>query len=117
MNQKPNNTTNKKRKWYRILLNKYLIVAVLFVVWMLFFDQNSFLIHRELDEQIKELKHDKKSFAEKLKNENAKIQEMKSDSNEIERVAREKHFLKKEGEDVFIVEEKKVTKQTKEDKK
>src|SRR5690606_15231963 len=108
------NTENKKRKWYRKFLNKYLISGIVFIVWMLFFDQNSYMIHRELDKQIGELKHDRKSYSEKLEKEKARIEEMKSDSSEIERVARERHYLKKEDEDIFIIEEKKVKKQTEE---
>lgn len=106
------NTAPKKRKWFKQLLNKYVIVSVLFVVWMLFFDQNSYLIHRDLDKQIKELKHDKRTFTEKLEKEKQKIDRMKKDSNEIERVARERHLLKKADEDIFIVEERKHKKQT-----
>ncbi len=117
MNPKEINTEKKKKKWYRVLLNKYLISAVVFIVWMLFFDQNSYMIHRELDKEINELKHDRKSFSEKLEKEKARIEEMKSDSTEIERVARERHYLKKEDEDIFIIEEKKVRKQVEESQK
>lgn len=98
----------KKKKWYRFFLNKYLITGILFLVWMFFFDQNSYLIHKELDQQIVELKQDKKNYNDKLDKENDRIDKMKKDSGEIERVAREKHFLKKEDEDVFIIEKKKV---------
>ena len=100
----------KPRKWYRFLLNKYLIVSVLFVVWMFFFDQNSYFIHKELDKEIKTLNFDKKYFKEKLEKESIQIHQMKSNPEEIERIAREKHFLKKENEDVFIVEKRKVKK-------
>lgn len=117
MNPKEINTENKKRKLYRKLLNKYLISAIVFIVWMLFFDQNSYMIHRELDKQIRELKHDRKSYSEKLEKEKARIEEMKSDSTEIERVARERHYLKKKDEDIFIIEEKKVKKQVEETSK
>lgn len=100
----------QKRKWYRIFWNKYLIVLVLFAVWMFFFDQNSYFIHRELDKEIKELNQDRKTYIEKLKQESIQIHRMKTNIDEIERVAREKHYLKKENEDVFIIEEQKVKK-------
>jgi hypothetical protein len=102
----------KSGKWYKILLNKYLIVAVFFVVWMIFFDQNSYFIHKELNKEIKELNHDKKYYTEKLEKESIQIHRMKTNVDEIERVAREKHYLKKEDEDVFIIEEQKVKKVT-----
>jgi len=100
----------KPNRWYRILLNKYLIVSVFFVVWMIFFDQNSYFIHKELDKEIQKLNQDKKYYEEKLEKETIQIHQMKTNASEIERVAREKHYLKKENEDVFIIEEKKVKK-------
>lgn len=108
MGRSEENMNQPKRKWYRFLLNKYLIVTIAFIVWMIFFDQNSYLIHKELDNQIKELNYDKINFSQKLKSENEKIERMKSDTSEIEKVARERHFLKKEDEDIFVVEQKKV---------
>lgn len=102
--------SSKSGRWYRFFLNKYLIVTVLFVVWMFFFDQNSYFIHKELDHEIKELVKDKKYYEEKLEKETIQIHQMKINASEIERVAREKHYLKKENEDVFIIEEQKVKK-------
>jgi len=103
---------NKSNRWYKILLNKYLIVSVFFIAWMIFFDQNSYFIHKELDKEIKHLEQDKKYYREKLDRESIQIEQMKTNVDEIERVAREKHYLKKENEDVFIIEEQKVKKVT-----
>lgn len=100
----------KSSRWYKIFLNKYLIVGVFFLVWMVFFDQNSYFIHKELDNEIKKLNRDKNYYQEKLVKETIQINRMRRDSNEIERIAREKHYLKKENEDVFIVEEQKIKK-------
>lgn len=98
----------KSGRWYRFFLNKYLIVTLIFVAWMVFFDQNSFFIHKELDKEVKSLTKEKKYYEEKLEKETIQIHKMNSNASEIERVAREKHFLKKEGEDVFIIEKEKV---------
>ena len=100
----------KSGRWYRFFLNKYLIVTVLFLVWMFFFDQNSYFIHKELDHEVRELTKDKRSYEQKLEKETIQIHQMKTDASEIERVAREKHYLKKENEDVFIIEKQKVKK-------
>lgn len=106
----PIQKSGKSSRWYKIFLNKYLIVGGFFLIWMVFFDQNSYFIHKELDKDIQKLNHDKNYYQEKLEKETIQINRMKRDSNEIERIAREKHFLKKENEDVFIVEEQKVKK-------
>lgn len=106
-NTKDNQTTSKKT-WLRFLWNKYLIVTLLFGIWMFFFDQNSFFIHRELDEQISELENDRKIYQEKLEKETLQIHQIKTNPNAIEKIAREKHYLKKENEDVFIIDEQKI---------
>lgn len=110
---KPDKKLAKKPKaWWSFLWNKYTIVAVIFAVWMYFFDRNSYFIHKELNHEIKVLSQEKQQFKEKLEKESLQLQQMKSDPEEIERIARERHFLKKENEDVFIIEQRKIKKKT-----
>ena len=45
----------KQNRIVRVISNKYVIIIGVFVVWMLFFDENSFINHRELDEEIDKL--------------------------------------------------------------
>jgi|TARA_R110002072_G_scaffold178442_1_gene334484 cell division protein FtsB len=70
---------------------------------MFFFDTNSFFIHQELNDDIKKLENNKKVYQEEIKNDKVFIEKMK-DSNEIEKFAREKYYLKKDDEDIFIIE-------------
>ncbi len=93
----------KNKKWVRIASNKYLLIVILFIVWMFFFDTNSFLIHQELNEDIKKLENNKKVYQDEIENDKLFIEKMK-DSNEIEKFAREKYYLKKENEDIYLIE-------------
>ena len=70
---------------------------------MLFFDTNSILIHDELNHDIRALEDNKEFYREEIKNDKIFIEKMQ-DSNEVERFAREKYYLKKEKEDIFIIE-------------
>lgn len=90
-------------KWVRIASNKYLLILILFLVWMIFFDTNSFFIHQELNDDINKLENNKKVYQDEIKNDKIFIEKMK-DSNEIEKFAREKYYLKKENEDIYIIE-------------
>tara|TARA_R110000787_G_scaffold43372_1_gene106391 strand:+ start:874 stop:1209 length:336 start_codon:yes stop_codon:yes gene_type:complete len=96
-------TEIKNKKWVRIVSNKYLLILMLFLVWMFFFDTNSFFIHQELSDDIKKLENNKKVYQEEIKNDKVFIDKMK-DSNEIEKFAREKYYLKKDNEDIYIIE-------------
>ncbi len=93
----------KQRKWVRFISNKYVLILLLFVVWMLFFDTNSYLIHRELDKDINALEDNAEFYKGEIENDKSFIQKME-DSNEMEKFAREKYYLKKENEDIYIIE-------------
>jgi len=93
----------KSKKWVKIISNKYLLIVIIFIVWMLFFDTNSYLIHQELNSSIEKLENQKKTYQDEIKTDKVFIEKMK-DSNELEKFAREKYFLKKENEDIYIIE-------------
>ena len=93
----------KNNKWVRIISNKYLIITVLFIIWMIFFDTNSFLIHQELNNDIKKLEKNKEEYLEEIMNDKLFIEKMK-DSSEIEKFAREQYYLKKKNEEIYLIE-------------
>jgi cell division protein DivIC len=93
----------KKNKWIRIISNKYLIIILIFAVWMFFFDTNSYLIHDELNTSIESLENNKEVYTTEIEKDKEFIEKMK-DSNEIEKYAREKYYLKKENEEIFLIE-------------
>ncbi|MBW1618554.1 FtsB family cell division protein [Empedobacter falsenii] len=100
----------KDTRVFKFVWNPYFVLTVAFAVWMIFFDQNSFFVHRELDKQIKLLEVDQQYYQEHLDTESEKLNQLNSNPAEIERIAREKHFLKKDDEDIFIIQQEKVTK-------
>lgn len=100
----------KDTRVVKFVWNRYFILTLAFAVWMIFFDQNSFFVHRELDKQIKLLEVDESYYQEHLDTEAEKLNQLNSNPAEIERIAREKHFLKKDDEDIFIIEQEKVNK-------
>lgn len=93
----------RQKKWFSLLTNVYILVATVFVIWMLFFDTNSLLIHLELRKEINKLEKQQ----EFLKQEIAKdkqILEKLSDPEELEKFAREKYYLKKKNEEIYLIE-------------
>lgn len=93
----------KQKKWFKLLTNTYVLVLTLYVIWMAFFDTNSLLIHLELRKEIKKLEQQK----EFLKNEITKDKEALkglSTPEELEKFAREKYYMKKDDEEIFLIE-------------
>ncbi|MBV7441759.1 septum formation initiator family protein [Weeksellaceae bacterium TAE3-ERU29] len=99
--------SEENKKWYSFLWNKYLIVGALFIVWMLFFDQNSYLLHKELDDEIQELEEDITYYKKELAKQEEQLNDLEKNKDSYERLAREKYFMKKPNEDIFIIETKK----------
>lgn len=93
----------KNKPFFKVATNIYLIILTVFVVWMLFFDENSYLTHREFNKEIKELKTWIQYHEKKIAEDKETIKKLE-DSLELERYAREKYLMKKENEDIFIIE-------------
>lgn len=83
--------------------NKYFIIGMVFVVWMVFFDENSWLNHRELDEEIEDLENANEYYKNQIETDQKIIDNLK-DPDSLEKFAREEYKMKKENEDIFIVE-------------
>jgi cell division protein DivIC len=84
--------------------NKYLVTISAFVVWMLFFDTRDMLTQRERSRELEKLKESKAYFTSEIEKETKALQELKSDPAAIEKLAREKYFMKKDNEDLFIIQ-------------
>ncbi|MBJ34291.1 MAG: septum formation initiator [Flavobacteriaceae bacterium] len=82
---------------------KYLIVSVAFLVWMTFLDTNSLLIHAELNREIKKLKNKRDALTEEIVKDKSLINKL-DNIDSLEHYGREKYNLKKENEDIFIIE-------------
>ena len=93
----------RNSRWFKVGTNIYLLVSVFFIVWMLFFDTNSFRILWSLESKINHLEQQKKELIRQIDEDRLMIQKL-SDSIELEKFGREQYYLKKADEDIFIVE-------------
>lgn len=83
--------------------NKYFLCAFAFAVWMLFFDRNDMLSQYEYSSEVSKLKEEK-AFYEKETNQVKKdLRELTTNLKMAEKFAREKYFMKKDNEDVFVI--------------
>ncbi|MDI9257176.1 FtsB family cell division protein [Flavobacterium sedimenticola] len=87
----------------KILGNRYVIVLVFFSVWMLFLDNTSYMEHRVLNKQLDELEDNKKYYQDEIKKDEENIKLLKN-PDQIEKYAREKYYMKRDSEDVYIIE-------------
>lgn len=83
--------------------NIYIIVLTAFLIWMLFIDTNSWLTHRELNKQIELLEQQKANLKSEIDKDRSIIKKFLS-KEELEKFARERYFMKKENEEIYIIE-------------
>lgn len=89
-----------KSKW---LGNRYVIILLCFILWILFFDNYSIINHSILNKDLKTLQESKTYFQQELIKDSIETIQMKNPEY-IEKYAREKYFMKRENEDVYIIE-------------
>ena len=87
-----------------LLRNKYSLSLILFFVWVVFFDSNSFIERAISLKQAHRLEKDKIFYEEKIKDDRAKLEELESNPANLEKFAREYYLMKKDNEDIFIIE-------------
>ena len=75
---------------------------------MLFLDNYSYLQHRELNKEIEELEENIEYYKAEIKKDSIQIKKLRNPA-EIEKYAREKYYMKKTEEDIYIVDFKKDT--------
>ena len=95
-----------KESALKIWRNKYLVATIIFLVWILFFDENSIVSHNRNKKRLKELTEQKETYKEQIKSDKQKLEDLNSGSENLEKFAREQYYMSKPDEDIFIVEEK-----------
>ncbi|WP_340202511.1 FtsB family cell division protein [Ascidiimonas sp. W6] len=93
-----------KNKWFKVFSSIYVLVLTIFAVWMLFFDTNSILFHHELNQEIKKLEKQKEHLQKEIESDKKVIKKL-NEAGGLEKFAREEYYLKKENEDIYIIED------------
>jgi len=95
--QLPNNRYLKPFK------NIFILILVVFVIWMLFFDANSWLIHHELNTEIEDLENEKKYYKKEIEKDKKDLKKLSTEEG-LEKFAREEYYMKRDNEDIYIIE-------------
>ena len=96
------------RRLIDLCKNKFFIVTVAFIVWMLFFDKNDLVSQYEYRQQVNTLKEERDFYTKETEKVSKDLDELTSNPQKLEKFAREKYLMKKENEDVFVIVKEKV---------
>lgn len=87
------------------LKNKYLLTFIAFAIWMIFFDRNDIFTQLDRKKELKEIEQSTRYYTTEIENSKKALNDLKTSAAALEKLAREKYFMKKDNEDVYIIED------------
>ncbi len=102
---KPLSSNNKKPfvLFKKIVLNSYFLIIISFIFWMIFFDNASWLVIRELNNEISKYKEQVDFYKSEFEKNDKFYKKLMLNKFEKEKFARENYFMKKSNEEIFIL--------------
>ena len=94
------------KKLPKPLRNKYLILFLLFILWIIFIDDYNLINQNKIKNIVDDLKNQKEFYINEIKSDSTELYQLQNNPAEQEKFAREKFLMKKENEDIFIIREK-----------
>ncbi|MFZ9661680.1 MAG: FtsB family cell division protein [Chitinophagaceae bacterium] len=88
------------------ITNKYFLAAAFLLIWLSFFDRNDLYQTYKRNKELKDLRISQEYFLEQIDKTKVEVNAMKLNAKSLEKVAREKFHMKRENEDLFLIDEK-----------
>lgn len=83
--------------------NRYILTTTLFLLWLLFFDRNSMGDQQERWQEYQRLKEQADYYEKEINAARREQEEIFTSKESLEKFAREKYMMKKDGEELFIM--------------
>lgn len=96
-------TPENRTKIWKIVKNKYFIAIFIFLIVILFLDENNLFVVRSLNHDVAELKYTVDTMQQGIYRDSIQAERLKYDLDSIERFGRENYYMKAPNEDVFVV--------------
>ena len=89
------------------LRNKYVLTLIGFSVWMVFFDDRDVITtHFRQTGELAQLQASKAFYQKQIEQTKAELNQLKEDPMTLEKYAREKYLMKRDNEDLFVIDSK-----------
>ena len=85
------------------LKNKFVLVTLVLLVWVAFFDSNNWIKQAKLKSEIQDLEEQKKYYLDEIQKDSIALFDLTNNQETQEKFAREKYLMKKENEDVIVI--------------
>ena len=94
------------QKLFKYSRNFYVVSTLFFLFWMIFIDSNNLVNQIRLSKKLWDLENQKEFYQEKKAQIKAEREELMSNPELLEKFARERYFMKKETEDLYVIVQK-----------
>ena len=91
------------KRLLNLFKNKFFLVTLAFVVWMVFFDKNDLFSQYQYHQQVSKLKQERDFYQKETTKAHQELDELTTDKEKLEKFAREKYLMKKDNADVFVI--------------
>jgi cell division protein DivIC len=88
-----------------VFKNFYSFTLICFVAWLTFLDSNDLISRFKMGAKLRSLNNEKEYYQEKIAEVEKDRKELMTNKELLEKFAREKYLMKKEKEDIFIIQE------------
>ncbi len=93
------------KKIIPIITNKFLLAGIFFIVWMLFIDQRDYFQQKERRDELHKLEQKKAYYQQEIDKTRKELGDLQNSPAALEKYARERYLMKKDGEDIYIFED------------
>ncbi len=89
---------------FLIVSNRYLLAISAFAVWVAFFDESNLFVQRQRTRELNELNKKIEYYKSQVADTKQELNDLQNDPVMLEKYAREKYFMKRDNEDVYIID-------------
>ena len=90
-------------KYFKPFKNVFGLALASFIIWMLFFDSNSMMSHMDLNSEKEKANKQKAHYNRGIEADAKEIKKLETEEG-IEKFAREEYYMKKDNEEIYIIE-------------
>lgn len=93
----------KKEPVYRVLLNKYFIATLIFLISIAFLDQNNAIVWVRTRIKLQSQRSQIEYYRREIQNTTDRMEQLSSQKDSLEKFAREEYLFHESDEDIYII--------------
>jgi cell division protein FtsB len=90
-------------KILEVSVNRYVITFVIFALWIFVFGPSRLTIQWDLSNKLEKVQSEKQFYLDEIAKNVKASEELLTNDDNLERYAREKYWMKRDNEDVYLV--------------